>query len=138
MRSNGSSDRGRGKIRDEGIRGMTARGVTNTGAVLVGAAFFLALAGCGSSVNAPAQAPQPIAAKPDVIITLDGERHACVVALYNEAQGSTVPCKEVVPFVRDELRLPSGAIYDLRTIPKIDESEESELVSLFASLKGAG
>ena len=109
--------------------------MTNTGAVLVGVAFFLALAGCGSSVNAPAQAPQPIAAKPDVIITLDGERHACVVALYNEAQGSTVPCKEVVPFVRDELRLPSGAIYDLRAIPKIDESE---MVGLSANLKGAG
>jgi hypothetical protein len=58
-----------------------------------------------------------------------------VVALFSEAQGSTISCGDVVPFVRDELRLPSGSIYDIRTIPDVDEAEMS---SVGASLKSAG
>jgi hypothetical protein len=41
----------------------------------------------------------------------------------------------VVPFVRDELRLPSGSIYDIRTIPDVDEAE---MASVGANLKAAG
>jgi type IV pilus biogenesis protein CpaD/CtpE len=91
-------------------------------AVLV-AMFLVLLAGCGSSTNAPVPAPPAIATKPDVTITFDGERHTCVVALASEAQGSAVSCSEVVQFVRDELRLPSGSIYDIRTIPGINKTE---------------
>src|SRR5882672_8590582 len=78
---------------------------------------FTLLAGCGPSADTPVPVPPPIAARSDVIVTFDGERHACVVALYSEAQGSAISCEDVVPFVRDELRLPSGSIYDIRTIP---------------------
>lgn len=58
-----------------------------------------------------------------MIVTFDGERHTCVVALYSEAQGSIVPCSDIVPFIRDELRLGSGSIYDTRTIAQVDAGE---------------
>jgi hypothetical protein len=103
--------------------------------IVVRAAFAstvvcLLLAGCG-----PSAVPPSIAARPDVIITLDGKHHACVVALYSEAQGSKISCDDVVPFVRDELRLKSGAIYDIRIIPDVDEAETARVG---ASLNGAG
>jgi hypothetical protein len=93
------------------------------------------LAGCGPSANAPDSVPPPIAAKPDVLVTLDGEHHTCIVALSSEAQGSAIACDDVVPFVRDELRVPSGSICEIRTIPKV---EQAELAKVEASLKGAG
>jgi hypothetical protein len=95
----------------------------------------LLLIGCGSSSNAPAPAPAAIAAKPDVTITFDGERHTCVVALSSEAQGSIVPCADVVPFMRDELRLASGSIYDTRTIATADAAEVAKTTQ---NLKDAG
>jgi hypothetical protein len=94
------------------------------------------LAGCSSSTNAPVPEVAPvIAAKPDVIITVDGVQHACVVALSSEPQGSSIPCSDVIAFLRDELRVPSGAIYDLRTTPPIDAAE---VLKVRASLKDAG
>ncbi len=94
------------------------------------------LAGCGSSTNAPAPVSAPlIAAKPDVIITVDGMQHACVVALYSEPQGSTTPCADVIRFLRDELRVPSGAVYDLRATPTLDQAE---VLKVRAALKDAG
>ena len=93
--------------------------------------LFACLAGCGPSTNAP----QATAAKPDVIITWDGARHACVVALYTEPQGSAVSCADVVPFVRDELRVASGSSYDIRTISKADDAGKA---AVEASLKAAG
>jgi hypothetical protein len=99
----------------------------------MGGMILLSLAGCGQSANTPGS--PPTAAKPDVIITVDGERHACVVALYSEPQGSAIPCADVVPFVKDELRLASGSSYDIRTIPKVDEEQ---VTTVEASLKGAG
>ena len=79
--------------------------------------------------------PPPIAAKPDVLVTLDGEHHTCIVAISSEAQGSTIACDDVVPFVRDELRVPGGSIYEIRAIPKV---EQAELAKVEASLKRAG
>jgi hypothetical protein len=97
------------------------------------------LAGCGSSTQAPApeteSIPAPLADKPDVIVTFDGARRSCVAALYNEPQGSAVPCADLVPFLRDELRLPSGAIFDVRTIPPFDSVEMTKTA---AGLKDAG
>jgi hypothetical protein len=87
------------------------------------------LAGCG-----PSAGPK-IAEKADVTITVDGRHHACVVALYKEPQGSSVPCADVVPFLRDQLRLQSGSIYDVDTVPGMDPAE---MAGLGASLKGAG
>lgn len=88
----------------------------------------LLLTGCGSPSNAPAPVSPAIAAKPDVTITFDGARHTCVVALYSEAQGSLVRCEDIVPFMRDELRLASGSIYDTRTIAKVDEAEVGKTI----------
>jgi hypothetical protein len=92
------------------------------------------MAGCGSSTSNPPAAP-PIAARPDVIVTLNGGRHDCLVALYNEALGSTVPCDDVVRFVRDELRVASGSVYDIRTIATADPAEMNQVAG---SLNGAG
>jgi hypothetical protein len=83
----------------------------------------LVLVGCGSANNAAEPVPPSIAAKPDVIITFDGERHSCIVALPSEAQGSIVACADIIPFMRDELKLASGSIYDTRTIAKVDAAE---------------
>jgi hypothetical protein len=98
---------------------------------LVSIAVTALLAGCGPSAGSVPK----IAERADVTITIDGKHHTCVVALSKEAQGSAVPCGDVVPFLRDELRLQSGSIYDIRTIPDIDEKE---FASLGANLKGAG
>jgi hypothetical protein len=95
----------------------------------------LLLIGCGSHANPPASAPPAIAANPDVIVTFDGERHTCLVALYSEAQGSMVPCTDIVPFIRDELKVASGSIYDTRTIAHVDEAEIAKTTQ---NLKTAG
>ena len=91
------------------------------------------LAACGST-DAPA--PGSTAnAKADVSITVDGVQHACIVALSKETQGSSISCADVVAFIKDELRVPSGAVYDLRTTSK---ASEAELTAVSARLQGAG
>ncbi len=97
--------------------------------------MFTGLAACGSSSNHAAPPPRSAAAKPDVIITIDGVRHACVVALIQEENGSAVSCADVAPFVKDELRLATGSIYEIRSIPDVDEAE---LGRVTASLRDAG
>jgi hypothetical protein len=116
---------------------VETRDVRFASASRVGTVFTMMglLAGCGSAADNSEAGSPPIAAKPDVIVTLDGQRHTCVVALYTEAQGSAVLCSDVVPFVRDELRVPSGAIYDIRSIPDVDEAE---ITRVGDSLKAAG
>jgi hypothetical protein len=98
-------------------------------------AAFIALTGCGSSTNAPTPVSAPTAAKPGVIVTVDGARHACVVALHSEAQGSIISCDDVVSFVKDELRVSSGSNCDIRTTPGVDAAQVAKVE---ASLKGAG
>jgi hypothetical protein len=97
------------------------------------------LAACGSSTNAPAPQPPQSApamlAKPDIVITVDGVQHACVVALYGEPNGSSIPCTDLIAFLRDELRVPSGAVYELRTTPTADQAE---VLKVRTSLKDAG
>lgn len=109
-----------------------AKGIYATPACI---AVFMLLAGCGSSANNPVAEPPPIAAQPDVIVTIDGERHECTAALFREPHGSTISCDDVVPFVRDELRLPKGSIYDLRTISNVDEAQ---MAKVGAGLQSAG
>ncbi|HSZ06992.1 MAG TPA: hypothetical protein VK794_00530 [Steroidobacteraceae bacterium] len=108
--------------------------MTNLRAVLASTPIVLSLTGCGPSASAPDATPS-VAAKPDVIVTMDGEHHTCLVALSTEAQGSSIGCDDVVSFVRDELRVPSGSIYDLHTLPSADQAEVAKVE---ASLKGAG
>lgn len=91
--------------------------------ILAAASVCLLLAGCGQSGNAPSAAT----AKSNVTVTIDGARHTCVVALPSEPQGSTIPCDDVVPFLRDELRVPSGSIYDVLTIANVDEAAVAKL-----------
>jgi hypothetical protein len=100
--------------------------------ILLACMVCVVLEGCGPSAGTPMP---KIAEKADVIITVDGKRHACLVALLKEAQGSSIPCHDVVPFLRDELRLQSGSIYDIRTVPNVDEAE---MAGLGANLKSAG
>ncbi len=95
------------------------------------------LAACGQSANTPA-APPPapaVAAKADVIVTLDGAKSDCVVALSSEAQGSMISCDEVGAFVRDELRVPRGSKYDIRTVANVDAAK---ITKVEAGLKDAG
>lgn len=54
---------------------------------------------------------------------------------HNEPQGSAVPCGDVVSFLKDELRVASGAVYDVRTIPQVNDSEMARVVG---DLNGAG
>ncbi len=99
--------------------------------VLLSLGASVLLAACGASTPIPPR----LAANPDVIVTFDGERHACVVALYSEPQGSAIPCAELIPFLRDELRLPGGAIFDVRSVASFDAAEMTKTT---ASLKDSG
>jgi hypothetical protein len=100
-------------------------------AILLSGFTPILLGGCGASSGTPPK----IAERPNVTITLDGNRHACVVALDKEAQGSTVPCKEAVSFVKDELRVQPGSVYDIRTIATV---ADTEIASVHAALDEAG
>jgi hypothetical protein len=97
------------------------------------ATIFAMFAGCGPTM-CTSGSPR-LAARADVMVTLDGARHGCVVKLYSEAQGSTVPCAEVAPFLRDELRLKSGSIFDIDTIPTV---KDEEIAAVGNKLKEAG
>lgn len=105
--------------------------------VLCALAMYASLASCGSSTDAPAsyQGPPLIAAKADVIVTLDGKSHTCVVALNAEPQGNNIACNDVVSFVKDELRLPSGAIYDIHGD---HDADQAEIGRVGTNLKAAG
>jgi hypothetical protein len=105
------------------------RGAVYLLVVFLSASIPLLLVACGSST------PPKLAERADVVVTLDGKRHACVVALEKEPQGSTVPCKEAVSFVKDELRVPSGSIYDIQTVANVDNAE---IASVRDALNGAG
>jgi len=114
------------------IKGPISRKVAaSLRAILLSGLAPTLLAGCGASSGTPAK----IAELPNVIITLDGNRHACVVALDKEPQGSIVPCKEAVSFVRDELRVQRGSIYDIRTVATVGDTE---IASVRAALDDAG
>ena len=113
------------------------KGSCHSGAIhaVLASLMPLLLVACGSPTNPAASAPPAIAAKPDVIVTFDGERHSCVVALYSESQGSIVPCTDIVPFIRDELKVASGSVYDTRTIAEVDAGEVAKTTQ---NLKDAG
>lgn len=100
----------------------------------VAAAVLISLAGCGRSSNSPSS-PPPGAAKPDIIVTVDGEHHACVVTKYGEPTGSTIGCSDVVAFVKDELRVRDGASYELRSSSSADRVEANKIKAV---LDGVG
>jgi hypothetical protein len=93
------------------------------------------LGGCGRSANTPGATSAPDAGRPDAIVTFDGGRHACVVSLRSETHGNTIPCGDVVPFLKDELRLASGAFCAMRSIGDVDPAE---MTRVEASLDAAG
>jgi len=113
------------------MKGAVSWGATmSLRAVILSGFVSMLVVGCGSSST-----PPKLAERPDVIITLDGKRHTCVVALEKEPQGSTVPCKEAVSFVKDELRVPGGSIYDIHTVANVDNAE---IATVRDALNGAG
>jgi len=95
-------------------------------AAITSSMMLALLAGCGRSSDS---------AKSDVIVKIDGAHHACLVALNSEAQANSISCDDVVSFVRDELRLPKGSIYDMRTIGDVDAAQKSKIKT---ALDGAG
>ncbi len=94
-----------------------------------------AIVGCGKSPGGKDSAP--IASRADLTVKYDVKRRKCVVALPTEAQGSIIACDDVVPFIRDELKVPGGSIYDLGSIPDSDP-HPAEIDKVRASLDGAG
>jgi hypothetical protein len=108
--------------------------IIDTRTIFASTAACMLLIGCGESSRTPASSAAP-ASTPDVTITFDGKRGKCVVALPSEAQGSTIACREVLSFVKDELRVPNKATYDIRKIPNVDETE---VAKVSADLNSAG
>jgi ABC-type Fe3+-hydroxamate transport system substrate-binding protein len=107
-------------------------------ALRLAVASALLLSGCGRAddpATPGAAATPPGAPKPAVIVTLDGKTRDCMVALSSEAQGSAVACDDVAAFLRDELRVPSGAVYTLHTSADIDSAQ---VAKVNARLQGAG
>jgi hypothetical protein len=76
-----------------------------------------------------------IAEKANVTITFDGKRHACVVALSTEVVGNAISCGDLIPFLSEQLRLQSGAVYAIQTIAPVDDAEMARAA---AGLKRAG
>ncbi len=107
----------------------------DTRMLLASTAVSILLTSCGRSSKGPAPAAAFAASQADVTITFDGKRRKCVVALSSEAQGNSIPCGDVVSFVREELRVPSGAVYDIRKILDVDETE---VAKVGADLNSAG
>lgn len=106
---------------------------------MVRTAAFMALSvsvvGCGAPSNAPTSVSSQPGKKADVLVTLDGVHHLCVVALSHEEQGSSIACSDIISFLKDELRVPSGATYDIRATPEIGDAESA---SVRENLKIAG
>jgi hypothetical protein len=107
----------------------------DTRAILASTAVLILLSSCGQSARSPVPAAAPAASRPEVTVTFDGKRRKCVVALSSEAQGNSISCGDVVSFIREELRVPGGAIYDIRKIPDVDETE---VAKVSADLNSAG
>jgi hypothetical protein len=110
-------------------------GILDARATVAAIVVSILLAGCGQSSKDPIPAVASATSRADVTVTFDGKRRKCVVALSKEAQGSSIPCGEVVSFVREELRVPRGAICEVRKIPDVDEAE---VAKVSADLNNAG
>jgi hypothetical protein len=111
----------------------TIRAAIRIGSIAATLTFSVLLPGCGKSGTSSSAAP--IGTRSDVTVTFDGKRRKCAVKLSSEAQGSSISCDDVVPFVKEELRLPSGSFYDIRTG---SEGDEGEIDKIRASLNSAG
>jgi predicted small lipoprotein YifL len=86
----------------------------------------LSLAGCGRETP-PASGAAQAGKQADVIVTLDGVHHVCMVALAKEEHGSSIACVDITSFLKDELRLPAGATYDMRTTPEVSQEESTRV-----------
>jgi hypothetical protein len=104
-----------------------------TCAILGSTTALVALTGCGKSTST-SESPR-IASHPDVTVKFDGKRRKCIVALSSETEGSAISCDEVVPFVKDELRLPPGSIYD---VGAASGGDEAEVAKVRANLNDSG
>jgi hypothetical protein len=102
---------------------------------LAAMAIVAVLPGCGSPTGTQSPTSGSVATSADVVITFDGQQHACVVALRSEEKGSTIACNDVVAFVRDELRVAKGSIYAIRIVPEVDGAQ---VTGVEAGLQSAG
>jgi hypothetical protein len=110
-----------------------ARRTSGLGAMATSAAAVMLLVACGKSGSPSGSASA--ARQPDVTVKIDGTRHKCIVALAGEKQGNVIPCDDVVSFVKEELRVPGGSIYDIATVSAVDEASTTKVR---AALDGAG
>jgi hypothetical protein len=101
------------------------------------AAFAAAsvVAACGASNNAPTSVLPQSANKADVLVTLDSVHHECMVTLSKEEHGNSIACGDIIPFLKDELRLPTGATFDVRTTQEVSKADSGNLRK---SLSAAG
>jgi hypothetical protein len=107
-----------------------ARGSLRT--LIVSIVVATLVSACGPSSRSSGS---KIAEKANVTITFDGKRHVCVVALSTEAVGNAISCGDLIPFLSEQLRLQSGAVYDIQTIAPVDDAE---MALAAAGLKRAG
>jgi hypothetical protein len=71
--------------------------------------------------------------KAEVVVILS--KNGCEVALADGTQRRTMACAEVVSYLTSTLKMPRGALFELKTIPDVDEAEFDRLRS---GLKAAG
>ena len=112
---------------------VASRSHRRTCAIIASATVLAALTGCGNSTSS-SESPR-IASRPDLTVKFDGKRRRCIVALSSEAQGSTISCDEVVSFVKDELRLAPGSIYN---VGATSGGDDAEVAKVRANLNHAG
>jgi hypothetical protein len=110
---------------------MHSKSIKSPANALMLVALCLTMAACGRS----ADDANPGNVKADAVVTFDGARHACLVALSNESQGSEVPCGEVAQFLKDELRVQPGSVCALRVLKNFDQAE---LARVKSNLSAAG
>jgi hypothetical protein len=97
--------------------------------VLAGRAKLAALAccavvlGCARPTVAPTDSSPADGTVPDAVITINGERHVCIVAVKDRSPDHWMACDAVVAFLQDEIKLRAGAVYDIRTVPDVDEAD---------------
>jgi hypothetical protein len=71
----------------------------------------------------------------DALVTFNGPKNTCEVALRGSVSAQAMPSGEVVPYLVDEVKLPKGALFDIVTIPNVNVAEYEQVM---AALKAAG
>ena len=70
----------------------------------------------------------------DFVVTIDGPNGRCDVTLGDGTRRQSMACLEVASHVASTLKLPRGALFDVVTVPDIDESEYDRVMSDLSAL----